>query len=180
MNSPIFLGFMFGGWCGSMLSLNLKNIDSANRGQVRIFEVIVTAIIIFTAFSASIFLIYPSRTWVLYERGDLDRLGYNILHILTETGTLESILEENNVETAQIRLKTLIGGVLSFTTYYNLTIFACVEDEGGTVWLQPLISVSNTSPKVLETLYDVSSTMTIYTSHDGKIYYLIIMLAKGR
>lgn len=149
-----------------------------DKGQVRMFEAVIAAIIIFSVFSASIFLMYPSRTWVLHEKEDLDRLGYNVLHSLIETDAMESVLTESSGNAAY-RLKMLIEEAISPSIYYNLTIFRCENNLE-----EPIVSVSNISPNKFGKLPEKSSTKAIYTSRSGEnggeTYYIILVLAKGR
>jgi hypothetical protein len=160
----------------------VKRILGVDKGQVRMFEAVIAAIIIFSVFSASIFLIYPSRIGILHEKEDLDRLGYNILHSLIETDAIEYVLTESGGN-ADSRLKMLIEEIISPSIYYNLTIFKC-EDNGVVVTLRSNFSVSNISPDEFSRLPEKSSTMAIYTSRSGEnggeTYYIILVLAKGR
>ena len=161
-----------------MRVLYCKRIFNAREGQVRVFEMVVAAVIIFVSFSASIFLIYPSHTGEIYERENLDRLGYNVLHNLVETGAIESILKDlnkNDLNIVKAKLKTLIDGIIPLMTYYNLTIF--VRNEGSAA-LNFLLSVSNAPPDIFVKSAEASSTTVVYTSRDGKMYYLMIMLVK--
>jgi len=149
----------------------------SNKGQVRVFEAVAAATIIFMSFSAAILLIRPQHSWAIREVEDLDRLGYNILHNLIENGAIESILRESSLNASRIKLKTLLEGIIPIMTYYNLTIF--VRDEGGAVELKYYVSVSNARPEVFLNSPEVSSATAIYTSRSGRIYYIIIMLVKG-
>jgi hypothetical protein len=144
---------------------------NVNRGQIRIFEAVVATAVIFVAFSASILLIYPSRLWLIYEREYLDRLGYNILHNLAETGAIESVLGEDTYH-----LEIIMNRIMPLLTYYNLTIFVFNTAKGE---IQRFASVSNATPEVFRRMPEVSSTMMVYTSRSGKTYYLVLVLAKG-
>ncbi|MBS7635219.1 hypothetical protein KEJ34_07020 [Candidatus Bathyarchaeota archaeon] len=161
---------------GGLGGIGVKRILDADKGQVRMFEAVIAAIIIFSIFSASIFLIMPSRTWVLHEKEDLDRLGYNVLHSLIETDAVESVLTESGGNAAS-RLKMLIEETISPSMYYNLTIFKCEDNT-------EVVSVSNISPDEFGKLPEKSSTTAIYTSrggeNGGESYYIILVLAKGR
>lgn len=161
---------------GGLNSIGWRGKLGADKGQVRMFEAVIAAIIIFSVFSASIFLMYPSRTWVLHEMEDLDRLSYNVLHSLIETDAIESVLTENNGNAAS-RLKMLIEETISSSIYYNLTIFRCEDNT-------EIVSVSNVSADEFNQLPEKSSTAAIYTSRNGEnggeIYYIILVLAKGR
>jgi hypothetical protein len=152
----------------------IKNPLKSNKGQARILEAAIAAAIIFIVFSASTFLISASDV-IVQERADLDRLGYNTLHELIESGTVESTVEgQDNVN----YLKIIIQRSLPSATYFNLTIFRC-EDKGNWVELQFLTSVSNTDSESFAKSREVSSTNTIYTSKRGYIYHLVLILARG-
>ena len=151
----------------------------ARKGQLRIFEAVIATIIIFTVFSTSIFLIYPSRVWVLQEKADLDRLGYNLLHRLAESGTIENTVERYGPGFCEVHLKTVVYRSLPPLTYFNLTVFRCVKEADGVrVGLRYDTSVSNASPEVFAKSTEVSSTTMIYSSKQGNIYYLVLVLAR--
>lgn len=161
------------------LSTAHKKQLRVNRGQIRMFEAVVATIIIFVAFSASVFLMSPSRLWQVYEKEYLDRLGYNILHNLAETRAIESVLRANNPGIIKSRLEMIIKGIVPLLTYYNLTILKCATFEDGSFGLQRLISISNASPEVFGQMPEVSSTMMVYTTSNRETYYLVLVLAKG-
>jgi len=156
----------------------------ARKGQSRILEAAIAAVIIFIVFSVSMFLIRTSDIRVLQERADLDRLGYNVLHRLVESGTIEETLETPAGPKwmgAGPILKTFIQNSLPSTTYFNLTIFNCT-DKGSWVELKPLKlepPVNNASPEAFANSLEVSSTNMMYTSKKGNIYHLVLVLARA-
>lgn len=152
----------------------------ARRGQLRVIEAVLAASIIFVVFSATTFLIYPSRIWVLSEKTDLTVLGYNLLHQMVESGVIEETVEGNETLSGP-HLKTVIRGFLPSMTYFELTIFKCVEDEDGvSVILQRTGEpISNAPHETFEMSAEVSSTSTFYTSKSGNIYYLLFVMARG-
>ena len=153
----------------------------ARKGQLRILEAVIASVVIFIVFSASTFLIYPSRVWVPQEKADLDRLGYNLLSRLAESGTIEITVEKYEPGLREVHLKTVIYRSLSSITYFNLTVFRCVDEADGVrVDLQHEISVSNAPHEAFAKSTGVSSTTMIYTSKEGDIYYLVLVLARGR
>jgi len=142
-----------------------------NRGQIRIFEAVVATTVIFVVFSVSMLLIYPPRLWLIYEKEYLDRLGYNILHNLAETGAIEIVLNRG-----VHHLEMAMDKIMPPLTYYNLTVFVFNAAEGKT---QRFASISNTTPEVFRQIPEVSSTIMVYTSKTGETYYLVLVLAKG-
>jgi len=151
----------------------------ARKGQSRILEAVIAAVIIFIVFSVSMFLIRASDVRVLQERADLDRIGYNALHRLVESGTIETTIEKYGSGFGEVYLKTVVQESLPSTMYFNLTIFNCV-DKGSWVELDNRRWVSNTSdPKSFAKSLEVSSTNMIYTSKKGNIYHLVLVLARA-
>lgn len=159
-----------------------NNLLKTRKGQSRILEAVIAAVIIFIAFSVSMFLIRASDVKVLQERADLDRLGYNVLHRLVESGTIEETLEEPlDIGFGGALLQTTVQRSLPATTYFNLTIFNCTESSQG-LWveLRPLpLSINNTSADSFTKSLEVSSTSMTYTSKIGNIYYLVLVLARA-
>jgi len=152
----------------------------ARRGQLRVIEAVLAASIIFVVFSATTFLIYPSRIWAPSETADLDVLGYNLLHQMVESGVIEETVEGNETLSGS-RLKTVIRDFLPSMTYFELTVFKCVEGGDGVgVTLQRRGEpVSNAPPEAFGRSAEVSSTSTFYTSKSGNIYYLVFVMARG-
>jgi hypothetical protein len=160
----------------------------ARSGQSRILEAVIAAAIIFIVFSASMFLIRASDVKILQERADLDRLGYNVLHRLVESGIIEKTLESwpSGSGFAEAILKTAVQRSLPSKIYFNLEIFNCTErvsaenPEDKIVRLEPLpYDVSNAPPELFAKSLEVSSTSLIYTSKRGNIYHLVLVLARA-
>jgi len=149
----------------------------ARRGQSRILEAAIAAVIISIVFSVSTFLIRSSDVRVLQERADLDRLGYNVLHKIVESGVIEKTLETGLAKDVAM-LKPTVQRSLPPAICYDLRIFDCTED-GSWVQLTKLISFSNTSEDTFANSLEVSSTSIVYTSQKGNIYHLVLLLARG-
>lgn len=144
-------------------------------GQSRILEAVIGAIIIFIVFSVATFLIRASDVRVLQERGDLDRLGYNVLSRMVDSGTIESLIEIPRWDEV---LRTTIQKFLPSTLLYNLTIFDCVQ-HSDFVTLEHRTSVSNVQPDAFLSSKEVSSTSIVYTSKRGNIYCLVLLLTRA-
>ena len=146
----------------------------SNAGITRILEAIVAAAIIMIAFSAASFFVSDSKTAVVQDRSDLDRIGYNVLSKLVESGTIEATIEQTPPKT--IELKAFIQNALPSSMLFNLTVSKCQQVNGGVTFGAPTV-VSNIGDYSLSQSLAVSSTPLIYTSKGDSIYYLVLMLA---
>ena len=149
----------------------------ANSGQARILETVVAAMIIFIVFTASSFLVNSSNSIAVQERTDLDRLGYNVLSRLTESGTIEATIEQPTPLT--IQLKAFLQQSLPSSILFKLTLMKWASDSYGWVASSALSSLSNSDDGSFLNSAEVSSTPMIYTSKGGTIYYLVLVLANA-
>jgi hypothetical protein len=157
-----------------------KNALGSKGGQSRILEAVIAASIIFVVFSVSSFLVRASDIRVLQERADLDRIGYNTLHKLVESGAFEEILmmAESQPETAGLQLKSTLHRSLPQDIFFNLTIYRC-DVEGANININPLNIVVNNMPNESSRPLEVSSTSLTYTSRNGEIYLLTLILTRA-
>ena len=153
-----------------------KPKTKANSGFTRILETLIAATIIFIVFASSSFFINSSQTKAVQERTDLDRLGYNALSRLTESGTIEATVE--NTQSSGYQLKAFLQHSLPSSIFFNLTIMKWSLNEAEWVNLQ-LQPISNADSSSFSNSLEVSSTPIIYTSKSGNIYYLILVLANA-
>jgi len=153
-----------------------KTRDSS--GQARILETVVAATIIFIVFTASSFFINNSQVTAVQERTDLDRLGYNVLSRLTESGTIEATIE-NEPMPLTVQLKAFLQHSLPSSIFFKLTIMNWASNQDGWVVPNNLPSLSNSADSSFSNSIEVSSTPMIYTSKNGNIYYLILVLANA-
>jgi len=155
-------------------------LKKGNSGQTRILEAVVASIIIFILFSVAAFMIRSSDVVHVQERGDLDRLGYNVLSSVVESGTIEKTLESSDF--SEFELKTFIQRMLPSSTFFNVTIFNYTQ-TGDFIEKDSLVSrVGNVEDVEIGSFSDfleVSSTPTIYTSKKGNIYSIILLLARA-
>lgn len=159
----------------------LNSLLRSRKGQSRILEAVIAAVIIFIVFSVSMYFIRASDITVLQERADLDRLGYNTLHRLVESGTIEATIEvASGRGIDEPFVKTIIQKSLPSATYFNLTIYKC-NDNGFWIELEPTRyqSISNAPEDAFAKSMEVSSTNMIYTSKTGNIYQLVLILARA-
>ena len=112
----------------------------------------------------------------IQERGDLDRLGYNVLSSVIESGTIELTIERE--ELYELELKTFIQRLLPASTLYNFSIYNYTLSENWTE-KEEVITLTNMNDETSMDFYEVSSTSTILTSRKGNIYAMILALARA-
>ncbi|MEM2321417.1 MAG: hypothetical protein QXS79_06025 [Candidatus Bathyarchaeia archaeon] len=134
-------------------------------GQARIIEAVVASILIFIAFTAAFFMLFSSEKFFRQEAVDLNRLAYNVLHRLAESGVIDETIESSSSTTLFSALQSLLPPNI----YFNLII----RDNSGQ-W-----TISNAPEEVFETSSEVASASITYTSRDGKIYYLCLSLTRA-
>lgn len=153
----------------------LKN----QAGVSRILEAVISAAILFVVFSVATFLAQTSDLKILQERSDLDRLGYNVLNNVMESGAIENIEKQTlppNIDKVTY-LRTAIQTYLPTTVYFNLTIYEYI-DQSPFGRLDPFIkSVANADSFKSST--EISSTDMVYTSKNGNTYYVVLVLARA-
>lgn len=154
----------------------------ANQGQMRIIEAVIAATIVLIVFTASTMLINNSQVNATQSRSDLDKLGYNVLSRLTESGTIEATIEKATSPLTQdtlevIQLKNFVHNSLPSTMFFSLTIYKKSATDNQWVPPQELISIKNVDVSAFSKSIEVSSTPLIYTTNSGNIYHLILLLA---
>lgn len=154
-----------------------KNLVAARLGQARILEAVVASLIIFTAFSAAFYFIYSSENVSHQETVDLNRLAYNALHQIAESAVIEETVEEDP-QSGQNQLKTILQELLPANIYFNLTIYNCTGNPHQPYGGNP-ISISNAPPEALAESGEVASASIIYTSKRGSIYNLVLRLTRA-
>jgi hypothetical protein len=150
----------------------------AKKGQARLTESILAVGLILILFTTSIYLMSSSKVWTIYEKGDLDKLGYNLLSYLLETRVIDN-LGASPAESAE-QLKFLVERNLPPMTFFNLTIYKCISgSDGSNIVLVPWLKINNTDWEAFEASVEVSSTSVLYTSVKGSIYFIVLMLARS-
>ena len=159
--------------------------SKSRRGQARILEVVVAAVIIFIVFSGATFMIQSSNVNAVQEKGDMDRLGYNILSQIVENKVLENTIESSNPNVnPNVELTAFLQRSLPSSTYFKLTISEYIPSTASPgQWGQfdsPTVTATNTlDQSVFTNSLEVSSTQMLYTSDNGNIYSLVLRLARA-
>jgi len=149
----------------------------SRQGVSRILEAVIAAVILLATFSASAVMIQSSNIKVLQERGDLDRLAYNVLNTVIESGVIDK------PQTDPTTVKNILLANLPSTIYYNFTVFNCVSTPTGMISVQPdpiLNNINNLSyPASFASASEISSVSTMFTSLSGQTRQLRLQLARA-
>jgi hypothetical protein len=143
------------------------------KGISRILEAVIASVILLMTYSAAAVMIRSADVQVIQESGDLDRLGYNVLSTIIESGAIHN----------PTTLKLALQANLPPTIYFNFTILNCINDPNGAIYIQPdnnygKITNTNDDTAFVETR-QVSSTSTIFTAPNGQIKQLILQLTRA-
>lgn len=143
---------------------------SNKRGQMRIIEALLASFIILFAITfVNIFATTPTSQ--TYEAGELEKVGYNVLHDLDEKNLLPRFVY--NQEWPNLTAALMVS--LPTDVYYNLTVY---DLEGNII--NPASIKYGSSQVFSESTHVASVTYIIpgYQSHyDPKI--LVLQLVRG-
>jgi len=147
-------------------------VRPSGKGQMRILEAVIATAILLVAFTAFYFMLYSSVKFFKQEAVDLNRLSYNALTHLVESGALEKALS-GDTRAGEAMLVRTLQNILPSNVFFNLTIVNVTEPSSRGV----VMIVSDAVPAVFEGPSEVASAMITYTSSRGKIYTLVLRLA---
>lgn len=140
------------------------------KGQMRIIEAVLASFVILFALTfIGVFAVTPSSP--TYEAGDLEKIGYNVLHDLDEKNLLPRFVY--NQEWANLTAALMVS--LPTDAYYNLTVY----DLDGNV-INPVdikygsSRVFSESPNVASVTYIIPGYQTNYNPR-----VLILQLVRG-
>ena len=100
--------------------IRMKN----NKGQMRVIETILAAIIIVVALSFVNFFSVNPRVGA-YEVKDLEKMGYSVLNDLDQNG----ILTREVYQSKWADLKAALRLTLPVDVYYNMTVYKLNDDN---------------------------------------------------
>jgi len=146
-------------------------VRPSRKGQMRILEAVIATIVLLIAFTAFYFMLYSSEKFFEQEAVDLNRLSYNALMHLVESGIVERAVS-GDVQAGAVLVRAL-QALLPSNVFFDLTIVNITDTSSREV----VVSVSNAVPAVFEGSSEVASATTTYTSSKGKIYMLVLRLA---
>ena len=147
------------------------------RGQMRVVEVILASFVLAAAVTfINVFVVTPRSS--TYEVGDLEKLGYNILHNLDEQRLLSRFVYNQTEWTANLTNALRVS--LPPSIYYDLTI----RDLNGNVLNQnvpirygdsSVFSKSNSTASVTYAI--VGYTSRVEAQYDPRI--LVLLMVRG-
>jgi hypothetical protein len=157
-----------------------RRAGRARRGQFRIIEAAISAVIIFiTLVAVNQFMRIP-RLIMTGRSGSLRAIAYNTLYRLADTGVLENTLVIGSTDW-EGNLKIVLDTLLPSTVYFNLTVYAFSNAEQPTsfsIYNKQMISNSFSQTAFTDTP-EISSASFLYVAHNSKIYLLRLQLAEG-
>ena len=150
--------------------MRMKN----NKGQMRIIETILAAIIIVSALAfVNFFSINPRAT--AYEVKDLEKMGYSVLNDLDQQG----ILAPKVYQSEWSDLKTVLRLTLPVDVYFNLTIYELYNAKSLYKVGESIIYGDLTTFSDAKNVASVSYSL-VGTSEDGyKPRLLVLQLTRG-
>lgn len=148
-------------------------MHGSKLGQVRIIEAVATSILIFIIFTTIFFMLFSSEKFFKQETVDLNRLAYNILNCLVESGVVEEAIKDGQMD--RLKMVSALQNLLPQTMYFKLTIS---ERAGLGNWIT-ISSISNAPEGLFEVSAEVASAIITYTSKNGKIYCFSLCLTRA-
>lgn len=165
---------------GGELVLMRRRARRARRGQFRIIEAAISAIIIFVTLVAVNQFTRIPRLIMTGRSGSLRTIAYNTLYRLADTGVLENTLVIGTADW-EGNLKIVLDTLLPSTVYFNLTVYSFSNTAQPTsfiIYNREMIS-NSISPTAFTDTPEISSAAFLYVAHNSKIYLLRLQLAEG-
>jgi len=151
----------------------------ARRGQFRIIEAAISAIIIFVTLVAVNQFTRIPRLIMTGRSGSLRTIAYNTLYRLADTGVLENTVVLGTTDW-EGNLKIVLDTLLPSTVYFNLTVYSLsnTAPTSFSVYNREMIS-NSISPTAFTDTPEISSAAFLYVAHNSKMYLLRLQLAEG-
>jgi len=156
----------------------VRILRSCRRGQARLIEAALAALVLFVGLSLVSFLVGPMNTLVIEPRGELEKRAYNTLYRLSNAGVYEETIMSGDPY-SEDSLKSAISRLLSPHVHYNLTIYNATQVDPISVNMEKIVTVTNLeegSPVSSEDLF-VVCVRAPYTTRSGSV--LVFTLALG-
>lgn len=156
----------------------MRILRSCRRGQARLIEAALAALVLFVGLSLVSYLVGPMNTLVIEPRGELEKRAYNTLYRLSNAGVYEETIMSDDPYSEE-NLKNAIGRLLSPHVHYNLTIYNVTQVDPISVNIEKIATITNLeegSPASSGDLF-VVCVRAPYTTDSGSI--LIFSLALG-
>ncbi|MGQ9514316.1 MAG: hypothetical protein ACUVTL_04620 [Thermoproteota archaeon] len=158
-------------------------MSRSRRGQLRVIEATIAAIMIFFSFLTASYFTRSPRSWTLSRGEDLTRMGYNVLHSLAVTDVLDNTIASGKQGWEQ-QLNFILEALLPSTVLYNLTVYKVLSKSDG--WQTEYktfntIKITNTeSDEAFIKSPEVVSISYLFTSRQGDAYSLVLQISEMR
>jgi len=154
-------------------------VPKDSKGQLRVIEAVLATIIIFTTFASATYLLKSHRTWATRHSEELEKIAYNVMQRLAESGALEATVGDSHPGW-ELHLKLLLETVLPPSVYFNLTVLVSRYQLGtATLAAYNGEAITNGNSDSFAKSPEVASSTYIYTCEKAKIYVLVLQLATG-
>jgi len=154
-------------------------VHGRSKGQLRVIEAVLASIIIFTTFTSAAYLLTSHRTWATRNLEELEKIGYNALQRLAESGGLEATVGDSHLGW-ELHLKLLLETILPASIYYNLTVLVSSYKFGIATLAQCNgQAITNVQSNGFNTSPEIASITYVYTCRRAKVYVLVLQLATG-
>ncbi len=156
----------------------MRTLPRCRRGQGRLIETALAALVLFVGLGFVSHLVGPMNTLVVEPRGELERQAYAVLYRLCRARVFERTFVigdpywENNVKAVIMRL-------LPPLLHYNLTVYNATQVDQISAYLEPIASITNLQeggPAHSQDLI-VVSVRAPYTTSSGSVLVLNLALA---
>jgi hypothetical protein len=154
--------------------------NRARKGQFRIVEAAISAMIIFVALAAVSQFTRMPRLIMTGRSESLRATAYNTLYRLADTGILDGTLGVGNPDWER-NLKIVLDTLLPSTVYYNLTVYIFNNTAQPTYYAafnKGIIS-NSASQTAFTNTPEISTATYLYVAQNAKIYLLRLQLAEG-
>jgi hypothetical protein len=145
-----------------------------NKGQMRIIETILAALIIVSALAFVNFFSVNPRT-AAYEVKDLEKMGYSVLHDLDQHGILAPAVYQQ--EWAD--LKTALRITLPVDVYFNLTIYQLDQTSNRLNRVTSIVYGDLTTFSNAKNVASVSYTLVGTSIYGYKPMLLMLQITRG-
>ena len=152
------------------------------RGQIRVIEAVMAALLIFASFAISSALSAPYRVWVVKQSSELEGQGFSAMNMLAANGALEDFLS-NRPDGWEARLTVLTQSLLPPDVYFNLTIYSINLTSSSPAAVLTVVNrvpiTDMGSTNLLNQALEVVSDTYPYTSRANVYYELVLVLSRG-
>jgi len=150
------------------------------RGQFRIIEALVTAVLVVGSMMIAVGIQRMPRFWITYETEDLEDMAFNMLAEIADQALLSRLLDSKG--SWETDLFWTLNTMLPPTIYFNMSIYKMSLSSGGNISLEALnrAPITNIQQENADRIAESASATYVFTSPDGTVYLAALTLARSR